>query len=130
MQVTQNTGQLVKLVDTQSPLDNPATLKIANTRIANVYTTLAKGVIPVGAQALNTTGQTVFCELTMTASSTTGDTTVSLPIVSRIELRLPNHPDVTNAVVAKVLEATIAGLCGSNGSLRVTDVMRGILVPA
>jgi hypothetical protein len=122
-----DTGQLLKAVDTLAPLDKPATLKVANTRIANVYTTLSKGAIPLSAQAHNTTGQAVFVELNAVASRGSGATEVLLPVLCRFEFRLPNDLDVTESLVLSTLIAALSGVTDRSGNFKVTQIMRGIL---
>jgi hypothetical protein len=130
LQVVQNTGQLVKLTNILSPLDRPATAKISNTRIANVYNTLAKGSIPLTAQSANPTGQSVFAELSVVASETSGGVTAFVPMVGRVELRIPNHGSITDLVVAELMWSTLALLLKpDDGGLRVREIMRGVLFP-
>lgn len=129
LRVTQDTGDLVKISDVLSPLDKQAVAKISNTRIANVYTTLAKGSIPIGNQSLNTSGQSIFVELTATGSKTVGTETILVPVVARVELRLPNDGDLTNADIRKLLLACLALCQDSAGADRFTDMMRGVLSP-
>ncbi len=127
LQVVQDDGTLLKLSDTKSPLDKQASLKITNTKIANVYNTLAKGAIPVGNQALNTSGQSIFVELTAAASKVVGTDTFILPVQARIEVRLPNDGDMTEANVVELIMATMAAMYDSTGVPRITGMMRGIL---
>jgi len=134
LQVVQNTGQLAKLVNVFSPLDKQATIKIANTRIADVYQTLAKGTIPVGARALNISGQTVFAEVSAVASRSASGIETLLPVVGRLELRLPNDVDVTESLVMELVGTVLAAVCAA-GDIdapaepvsRVTEIMRGVL---
>ena len=129
LQVIQNDGTLIKAADVLSPLDKQATVKITNTRIANVYQTLAKGQIPIGNQAPNTSGQTIFVELNATASKTVGSVEILVPLTARIELRIPNDGDLTNANVETLVMAALAALYDDAGVSRFTDVMRGVLLP-
>lgn len=128
LQVVQDDGNLVRLANVVTPLDRQAFLKITNTRIPNVYTTLAKGSIPVQAQSLNTTGQTIFVELNATALKTGGPSDVLLPVAARLELRIPNDGEVDETFVRDLVLAVLAGIVTSeSGHLRVTEIMRGIL---
>jgi len=130
LQKVSDTGTLVKLTDVLSPLDRPFNVKISNTRIANVYQTLAKGTVPLGNQASNASGQSIFVEATASASKVmpVSGQVVIVPMTARIELRLPNDGDVTNGVIKTLLVATLSQLCGDDGNPRVTEMMRGVLV--
>lgn len=129
LKVMEENGTLVKVADVLSPLDRQASVKITNTRIANVYNTLAKGSIPIGNQSTNTSGQSIFTELVATASKTVGDQEVLLPVVARVEVRLPNDGDLTDANALTLILATLAAMCDDEGALHVTDMMRGVLFP-
>lgn len=129
LHVTQNTGDLVKISDVLSPLDKSASAKMTTTRIANVYTTLAKGAIPIGNQSLNTSGVSLFTELVVTGSEVVNSVDILLPMVARIELRLPNYGGLTNADVRKLLNAAYALHQTDAGVDRFTDMMRGVLSP-
>lgn len=129
LKVVQDSGTLVRVSDVMSPLDKQAFVKLTNTRIANVYNTLAKGTVPIANQSTNVSGQSIFAELTATASKTVGSTVTLLPVVTRIEFRLPNDGDLTNADAQALLMATFAAMCNDAGVFRVTDMMRGVLFP-
>lgn len=129
LHVVQNDGNLVKAADVASPLDRQAFVKVTNTRIANVYNTLGKGSVPIGNQSSNTTGQSVFVELSATASKTVADVPVFLPVQARVELRLPNDGDLTDENIISLLTSAIACLVDPDGTIRVTDMMRGVLLP-
>ena len=120
-------GSVARMTDILTPLDKKTSVKITLDKIANVYTTLADGTVPVAEQSSNTSGQTVFCELKTVATKTVGDVTVQLPMVARIELRLPNSESDINTLVL----ATYASLCDASGNpVVVTEKMRGALTPA
>ena len=124
-----DTGTLARMADIQSPLDKKTTLKVTLDRIANVYTTLADGTVPLTAQSANPTGQTVFAELKTIATKADGVT--QLPFVCRIELRLPNDSEITESDVDQLVMATYASLCDSAGaSTVIAEKMRGALTPA
>lgn len=128
LQVTSDNGQLVKLANVLVPLDRPSSIKITNTRIADVYQTLAKGAIPLGQQAANPTGQSIFIELSaVAASDTVGQTGILLPVVGRLELRLPNHGELTEEFVLAVISATYGAALGISGVPRFIEMMRGVL---
>jgi len=134
LQVVQNTGQLVKLVNVLSPLDKQANFKIANTRIADVYTTLAKGTIPLAARAANISGQTIFAELSAVASRSASGVETLLPVVARLELRLPNDHDIDEDFVKLLVGTVLAAVCQigdidnpEEPVTRVTEIMRGVL---
>jgi len=129
LKVMSNDGTLIKAADVLSPLDKQAVVKITNTRIANVYNTLGKGVIPIGNQAVNTSGQSIFAELTATASETIDTVEVLSPLVARIEVRLPNNGSMTDANVLTLVMATLASMCDADGTLQVLSMMRGVLFP-
>lgn len=123
-------GSVARMTDILAPLDKKTTIKVSLDRIANVYATLADGNIPVAEQSSNTSGQTVFCELKTIATKTVGTTVVQLPMVARIELRLPNDADIAESDVNTLILATYAALCDEEGNPTVvTEKMRGALTP-
>lgn len=130
LQITQDDGTLVKASDVASPLDRQATVKVTNTRIANVYNTLARGSIPLGNQGSNVSGQSLFVELNVVASKVVGTQVVHLPMVSRIEVRLPNDGDLTNADITSLILANFAVMHNSAGSLQAINMMRGVMLPS
>lgn len=128
--IISDSGTLARMTDIVAPLDKKTTIKVTLDKIANVYTTLAEDKIPVTAQSANTSGQTVFIELKTIATKTVGEVEIQLPMVSRIELRLPNDADITEANVEALVMATYAGLCNAAGNPTVvTEKMRGALTP-
>lgn len=129
LQKVQELNGLTKAADTFSPLDRQAVAKISNTRINNVYQTLAKGSIPIQNQAVNTSGVSLFSELTVVASETVGTQVVLSPIICRVEFRVPYNSSLTNADVQQLLLATLATNYTSAGAPRFTDMMRGVLLP-
>lgn len=132
IRVVQDNGSLVKLTDILAPLDKQTTIKLTNTRIANVYQTLADGNVPVAEQSSNTSGQSIFCELKTVATKDgpIAGTTIQLPMVARVELRLPNDAEITEADVTKMVMTAFAGLCDESGEPTVvTEKMRGALAP-
>jgi hypothetical protein len=105
-------------------------VKISNTRIANVYQTLAKGSIPPGYQSFTTTGQSIYVELNVVATKpplVSGGTPTYLPLQCRLEFKLPNDSAITDAEVENLLEATVAVISGGAGTYRVSEMMRGVL---
>lgn len=132
VRVVQNQGSLVKLTDILAPLDKQTSMKLTSTRIANVYNTLADGSVPVAEQSSNTSGTSVFVELktVATRAGAVEDTTVQLPMVARIELRLPNDAEIAEADITTLVMATFALLCDDAGApVVVTQKMRGALAP-
>lgn len=124
-------GSIARMTDILSPLDKKTTVKVTLEKIANVYTTLADGVIPVAEQNSNTSGQTVFVELKTIATKVVGDITTQLPMVARIELRLPNDAAIAESDVNTLVLAAYASLCDAAGNpVVVTEKMRGALTPA
>lgn len=124
-----DTGSLARMTDIQSPLDKKTTIKVTLDRIADVYKTLADSVIPVAQQNANASGQTVFVELKTIATKSDGITL--LPMVCRIELRLPNDSEITESDVDSLVMATYAGICDATGASSViAEKMRGALTPA
>lgn len=124
-------GSVARMTDILTPLDKKISVKITLDKIANVYTTLADGVVPVAEQSSNTSGQTVFCELKTVATKTVGDVTVQLPMVARIELRIPNDSAIAESDINTLVLATYASLCDATGNpVVVTEKMRGALTPA
>lgn len=129
--VISDSGTLARMADILGPLDKKTTVKVTLDKIANVYTTLADGSVPVAEQNANVTGSTVFTELKTIATKVVGSQTIQLPMVARIELRLPNDSDITEADVTALVMATFATLCDSNGtSVVMSEKMRGALTPA
>lgn len=122
-----------KLTDILAPLDKRTTIKYALSKIANVYSTLGGDSVPVSERSSNPTGQTLFCELTtiMTKPNAANNGVIQVPIQTRIELRVPNDGDLTDANIEELLALTFAGLRDSNGVTRITtEMLRGALVPA
>lgn len=129
--IISDSGSLARMTDIVAPLDKKTTIKVTLDKIANVYTTLAEDKIPLAAQSANTSGQTVFTELKTIATKTVGGVEIQLPMVARIELRLPNDADISEADVETLVLATYASLCNTAGSpVVVTEKMRGALTPA
>lgn len=132
--IISDSGTLARMTDILSPLDKLTTAKVTLEKIANVYTTLAGGTVPLAAQNANVSGHTVFVELKTIATKivTTGTTsvTVQLPIVSRIEIRLPDDADIAESDIDTLIMATYGLLCDSAGlPTVVTEKMRGALTP-
>lgn len=124
-------GSVARMTDILTPLDKKTSVKITLDKIANVYTTLADGTVPISEQSSNTSGQTVFCELKTVATKTVGDATVQLPMVARIELRIPNDSAIAESDINTLVLATYAALCDASGNpVVVTEKMRGALTPA
>lgn len=133
VRVTQESSTLAKMVDIVSPLDKQSSFKITNTPIANVYTTLANGTVPVSEQSSNLSGQSIFTELKTSATKLAPDgvNTLTLPMVARIELRLPNDADITEADITTLVMAAFATLCDDAGDPTVvSEKMRGALAPS
>lgn len=129
--IISDSGSLARMTDILAPLDKKTTAKVTLDKIANVYTTLAAGTVPVAAQSANTSGQTVFVELSTIATKEVGTDTIQVPAVCRIELRLPNDSDITEANVEELVMATYGLLCTTEGNPKVvTELMRGALTPA
>lgn len=124
-------GVVARMTDILAPLDKKTSIKITLDKIANVYSTLVDGSVPVAEQSSNVSGQTVFCELKTIATRTEGDATIQVPFVCRIELRLPNDSNIAEADINTLILATYAGLCDAAGNpVVVTEKMRGALTPA
>lgn len=124
-------GNQARMTDILSPLDKRTTAKVTLDKIANVYSTLADNSIPVANQSSNTSGGTVFVELKTVATKLDGDQTIHIPMVGRIELRLPSDPDITEADVETLVMATYGLLCNSSGNpVVVAEKLRNALTPA
>lgn len=124
-------GSIARMTDILAPLDKKTSIKITLDKIANVYTTLADGAVPVSAQSANTSGQTVFCELKTIATKVVDTNTIQLPMVARIELRIPNDADIAESDINTLVLATYAALCDAAGNpVVVSEKMRGALTPA
>lgn len=131
LKMQSDAGNLIKIANVLAPVDKPSSGKISLSRIANVYSSLAKGSIPVGNQAPNVTGCSIFAEISFIGSNTdAANRELLMPMQSRIELRLPYSVDVNNTVIKKLLLANVALLCAPAGGLRTTDIMRGVLFQA
>lgn len=125
-----DSGTLARMTDILAPLDKKTTIKVTLDKIANVYSTLADGNVPVSAQSANTSGHTVFAELKTIATKTVGTDIIQLPMVARIELRLPDDADIAESDIDTLVLAAYAALCDSTGSpVVVTEKMRGALTP-
>jgi hypothetical protein len=128
--IISDSGTLARMTDILSPLDKLTTAKVTLEKIANVYTTLAGGTVPLAAQNANVSGHTVFVELKTIATKIVNTVTVQLPIVSRIEIRLPDDADIAEADIDTLVMATYGLLCDAAGlPTVVTEKMRGALTP-
>lgn len=123
-------GSNARMTDILAPLDKKTSVKVSLSQIANVYTTLAEGTVPVAEQSANPTGATVFVELKTIATKVVGSATIQIPLVSRIELRIPFDSEITEADITKLVMATFAALCNDAGApVVVTEKMRSALLP-
>lgn len=131
--IISDSGTLARMTNILSPLDKVTTAKVTLDKIANVYTTLAGGTVPLAAQNACVSGHTVFVELKTIATKVIGTTppvTVQLPMVARLELRLPDDADIAEADIESLVFATYGLLCDSTGlPVVVTEKMRGALTP-
>jgi hypothetical protein len=128
--IISDSGTLARMTDKLSPLDKITTAKVTLERIANVYTTLASGTVPVAYQSANTSGHTVFVELRTIATKVVNGVTIQLPMVSRIELRLPDDADIAESDIDTLVMATYGLLCDATGNpVVVSEKMRGALTP-
>lgn len=129
--IVSDNGSLARMTDILAPLDKPTTIKVTVDKIANVYTTLASGSIPLAQQALNVTGQTTMIEMTTILTKTDGLIITQLPAVVRVIVRLPNDPDLTGTFVNDLVLATLAGMADAAGvNVLTSEKMRGALTPA
>lgn len=125
-----DTGSLAKMTDILAPLDKRTTIKVTLDKIADVYSTLAGGTVPPASRLANTAGATVFAEVNTIASKTVGETEIQLPMVARVELRLPFDADISAANVTELFLAAYGALCNDVGIPTVTtEKMRGALTP-
>lgn len=134
IRVTSEAPTLVKMNDILSPIDLPTEVKISVEKIANVYTTLGGGRIPVAEQSSNTSGVTIFVEVKTVGTydrSATDPTLgrIQVPMVGRLEFRLPNDVNIGSTAEATLLSTVIASICDSAGALRLDEIRRGALVP-
>lgn len=128
--IISDSGSLARMTDILAPLDKVTTAKVTLDKIANVYTTLADGAVPLSSQNANVTGHTVFVELKTIATKVVGTNTIQLPMVSRIELRLPDDADIAESDIDTLILATYGLLCDAAGNTTVvTEKMRGALTP-
>lgn len=131
--VTSDTGTAVKLTDILSPLDKRTTIKLALSKIANVYTTLGGDSVPVTERSSNVTGQTLFTELTTILTRpnpTIAGGIIQVPVQARIELRLPNDGELTATDVEDLIVACHSALLDDAGNnLVISEKLRGALVP-
>lgn len=131
IRIVSDSGSSARMTDILSPLDMRTTLKVTLDKIANVYTTLADGTVPVAQQSANTSGGTIFAELKTVATKVVGTDTIQIPMVGRIELRLPNDSAITESDVNELVMATYGILCDASGNPTVvTEKLRGALTPA
>lgn len=129
--VISDNGQVAKMTDILAPLGAQTTVKIATSRIADVYTTLAAGSVPVSEQSATMSGQSTYAELNTILSTGSGDTYVASPARVKLETKLANDSEITDALVMELIMATVAILCDSLGaSTVVSEKMRGALTPA
>jgi hypothetical protein len=125
IQVTQDTGRLVKLSNVTSPLDKPGYGKIATQRVANVYNGKS---VAIANQAVNTAGEKIFVELnTMGSKTDAADREILVPVQCRIELTVPLDNDITNDMLDAMVLATLALTRSSGGAARYRDIIRGVL---
>ena len=128
--IQSDNGSVARMTDILTPLDKKTTIKVSLDRIANVYSTLADNAVPVAEQSANVSGQTVFVELKTIATRVDGNVTIQVPMVSRLELRLPNDANIAESDVEALVMATYAALCDNTGNCIVTsEKMRGALTP-
>jgi hypothetical protein len=129
--IISDNGSVARMTDIVAPLDMKTSVKISLANIANVYSTLADGTVPTANQSANVTGSTVFCELKTIATKVVDSVTIQIPLVSRIELRIPNDAEISEADITTLVMATFAALCDNSGNpIVVTEKMRGALTPA
>lgn len=131
IRVISDNGSIARMTDIVAPLDMKTSIKISLANIANVYSTLADGTVPTANQSANVTGSTVFCELKTIATKVVDSVTIQIPLVSRLELRIPNDAEIAEADIVTLVMATFAALCDNSGApVVVTEKMRGALTPA
>lgn len=127
-------GNQSRIADIVAPLAKRTTIKYSIDRIANVYNTLGDALVPVSNQSLNTAGQTLFVELKTVATSTPTAPALpfDVPMVCRIEIRIPTFADITDADVETLVLHTVAALRSeTDGTMNViSEKMRGALTPA
>jgi uncharacterized protein YejL (UPF0352 family) len=124
-------GSNARMTDILSPLDKKTSIKISLAKIANVYSTLADNSVPAAEQSANVSGATVFVELKTIATKVVDSVTIQIPLVSRIELRIPFDSEITEADITTLVMSTFAALCDEDGNpVVVTEKMRGALLPA
>lgn len=129
--ITSDNGSVARMTDILAPLDKQTSIKVTLDKISNVYTTLADGTVPVSEQSSNTSGATVYVELKTIATKTVDTTTIQLPMVASLKLRLPNDDSITEDDINTLVLATYAALCDATGTPTVvTEKMRGALTPA
>jgi len=125
-----------RLVVTTSPLGKQTKIKFVLSRIANVYSTLASNTVPVLAQSINHEGQTLFVEVNTTAEAdeavnATTTKKVIIPMVARIELRIPSHDAIDEQSINDLIGMLYASLCnGTGASILTTEKLRGALAPS
>lgn len=132
--VVSDNGTSVRFTDVLSPLDKRTYLKFSLSKIADVYKTLGGDSVPVAERSSNSTGQTLFAELTTILTKpnpSIAGAIIQVPVQARVELRLPNDGDLTDANVVDLATLVFASLRGADGEPRiVSEMMRGVLVPA
>lgn len=129
--VISDNGSIARMTDIRAPLDKLTTLKVTKEKIANVYSTLASGTVPLAEQSLNVEGTTTMVELTTVLTKTDGLVKVQLPVVFRVIARSPNDPDITGSLIDELIMDTAAIMADELGNnILTTEIMRGALTPA
>lgn len=133
IRVSSSTPSLAKLSNILAPLDAQNDIKIAVTPIANIYTTLGKGKIPVSKQDANVAGTSTFVEVTasLNVAYTEGGINYAIrtPIRGRLEIACANDTEISEAAFGSILQMLLASLADIDGESRISEIQRGCIVP-
>jgi len=133
IRINEQAPGLVKLKDISAPMDKPTTIKIAVSPINNVYTTLAKGKVPVSRQDANVQGTDVFIEVNTMLNVTWTEGSINYATISPVRARLTiscqDDTDISDAALSTALDMLVATLCDGEGDIRFGEIQRGCIVP-
>lgn len=134
--VTSRTADEVILTNKNTPIDQPNTIRVKSTPIANIYK--GTGIHPT-LQTPIKTGQKVQLSERTTLRDTISGMNYDFPVTCSIGLIWPNSSSVTAAQVAALLQRTFAttieaissatGVSVDEVAIRVNELMRGQLCP-
>lgn len=118
----------VILTNVTSPLDRGERIRLAVSRISNVYQNTG---ISESAKAPSSKGLSILCQLTNTLRCESALGNVDLPVSVHLVIKVPAHEDITAAVIETQLGRLLSGLyeTGDTTTSRLSAIMRGSLMP-